>query len=279
MVTRDGMTIEDLLSRLQRRIDELPPELVQRRIFLAAYLRATQDIARSIDDARFEDLGWVELWTIRFADVFFAAHDADRLDRPEDVPRPWRLVFAAPAALPPAQHLLLGLTAHLNYDLPLTLQTVISNKDFTVADLLARRRRDFQRIDAILRASMTMELAEFGPGTVRHLVAGSVHRFTARRLFRDVRDSVWHNVQQLQAASTLSTETYQHRLSELALISAAKITELLAVRTTAIRWAACDFVVLLPPPGGFVDRPVRQPLPQQRRSVTESRQPDPSTGG
>ena len=45
--------------------------------------------------------------------------------------RPWRLAFDAPAELPALRHVLLGINAHVNYDLPQALLAVISDEDFT----------------------------------------------------------------------------------------------------------------------------------------------------
>ncbi|MET0865235.1 MAG: DUF5995 family protein, partial [Nakamurella sp.] len=270
MVTDDGKTIQDVLDRLQQQIDELPPELIKRRIFMAAYRRATQDVAESIDDARFEDLRWVELWTVRFADVFLAAHDADRMGRSVDVPRPWRLVFAAPNDLPPAQQLALGLTAHLNYDLPVTLQAIVTKEEFSQPDKLASRRRDFGRVDALLTSRMAAELTGFGPGTMRNWAVSSVHRLAGQRWFRAVGNSVWHNTEQLQLAKSQGEDSYQQRLAELSVISAAKVAELLAAPQTAMRMVASDFAVRLPPPAiperltSIPERSAGEQLPRQR---------------
>jgi hypothetical protein len=59
---------------------------------------------------RFEDPDWVQRWDVAFAQLYLDAGDA--------ASRPWRLAFSAPAELPPLRHVLLGINAHLNYDLP-----------------------------------------------------------------------------------------------------------------------------------------------------------------
>ena len=259
MVTDDGMTIEDVLNRLQQRIDELPTELAQRRIFAAAYRRTTQDIASWIDEARFEDLGWVELLTVRFATAYLAVHDADRAGRSAEVPRPWQLVFAAPAVLPPTQHLVLAASAHLNFDLPVTLQALVTNEEFSVTELLASRRRDFQRIETLLSNRLATEAAAFGPGFARQLALSSIHWLTGKRPFRDVGMAVWQNMQQLQFARTLGDVAYRQQVAELEVISAARITELLSAPQTAIRTAATDFAVHLPAAGRWTAT-----LPRQR---------------
>ena len=93
--------------------------------------------ARPPDGAHFEDPEWVERWDVVFADLYLDAHDADVEGRVADVPRPWRLAFDADPGLPPLRHVLLGINAHVNYDLPQALLAVIDDEDF--ADEVAAR--------------------------------------------------------------------------------------------------------------------------------------------
>jgi hypothetical protein len=67
-------------------------------------------------------------WDVAFADLFIVAHDADQAG--ETVPRPWRLAFQADPKLPTIVHMLLGMNAHINYDLPQATLSVITDQDF-----------------------------------------------------------------------------------------------------------------------------------------------------
>ena len=109
-------TIGEVVDKLQRRIDALPHDQVHRRSFIKTYQRTTQAVGEAVDAAFFEDPEWVVRWDIAFADLFIVAHDADQGHGP--VPRPWRLAFQADPNLPTIVHLLLGMNAHINYDLP-----------------------------------------------------------------------------------------------------------------------------------------------------------------
>ncbi|MFD3399589.1 DUF5995 family protein, partial [Kribbella sp. NPDC058693] len=73
----DGSPIADVVARMQQRLDELPEEVAQRRFFLSTYLRTTQAVGKAIDDARFEDPAWVEVWDVEFVELYLRAHDAD----------------------------------------------------------------------------------------------------------------------------------------------------------------------------------------------------------
>ena len=59
-------------------------------------------------------------------------------------PGPWRIAFEAANAtprVPPIRHLLLGMNAHINYDLPQALLAVISDAGVRRPGLLVARRR------------------------------------------------------------------------------------------------------------------------------------------
>jgi hypothetical protein len=90
-----GRTIDAVVHRMTRLLDELPAPLAARRAFLATYLRTTQAVAKAIDDASFEDPAWVEAWDVAFADLYLDALEAD-LSPDRRAPRPWALALAAP---------------------------------------------------------------------------------------------------------------------------------------------------------------------------------------
>src|SRR5262245_3398488 len=141
-------SIDAVVAAMQERLDGLTAGQEHRREFLGTYQRTTIAVGKAIRDGIFEDGPWVEAWDVVFADFYLAALDADLAGG--RVPRPWRLAFDAPASLNPLQHVLLGINAHINYDLPQALLAVISDEDFTDPALMDRRRRDHERIDGVL---------------------------------------------------------------------------------------------------------------------------------
>ena len=62
--------------------------------------------------------------------------------------------------VPPIRHLLLGMNAHINYDLPQALIQVITDQEFDDPALVARRSRDHEHIDAILSSRVAAEDGE-----------------------------------------------------------------------------------------------------------------------
>ena len=239
--------IEEVARRLQDRADTVPVALEHRRVFLDTYRRTTLAVGAAVDEARFEDPDWVAVWDVRFAELYLDAHDADLAGA--RVPRPWRLAFDAPADLPALRHVLLGINAHVNYDLPQALLAVISDADFGDEVLMARRRRDHERIDGVLAGRVAAEYGELAAGkTLLDRVLTPLNRLGSKRFLRESRQKVWHNTTELQQARTVGADAYDHRLAELEVLAAARIADLLAPGQVLLRLAIAGFGVVLPPP-------------------------------
>ena len=245
--SQPASTIEEVVEQLQQRIDAMPRDQLHRRTFITTYQRTTQAVGAAVDAAFFEDPDWVVRWDIAFADLFIVAHDADQ--EGGHVPRPWRLAFQADPNLPAIVHLLLGMNAHINYDLPPATLSVITDHDFEDPMLLARRRRDHERIDQILALRVAAE--DHAIGGVRSLldrILTPANRLSSRRFLREARHKVWLNVAELQHARLEGTSAYNARLAELEVLAAAKIADLMRPGQVLLRLAMTGFGVTLPPP-------------------------------
>jgi hypothetical protein len=232
--------VDDVVARMQERLDALPDGVAHRRFFLGTYLRTTQAVGRAVEQGRFEDPAWVEVWDVRFAELYLQALDG------ELVARPWRLAFNASPELPELGHVLLGINAHVNYDLPQALLAVISDDDFTNSAVMERRRRDHERIDGVLAQRVAAEDQQLGG--VRSLldhVLTPLNRLASKRFLRESREKVWHNTVELQRARL--DGTYAERLKELEVLSAAKVADLLRPGQVLLRLAVSGFGVTLPP--------------------------------
>ena len=244
-----GRTIEDVVRSMHERLDAMPADRVAQRDFLATYLRTTQAVGAAIDGAQFEDPEWVEVWDVTFADLYLEALDAD-LAGGEGVSRPWRLAFDVPQDLPALRNVLVGINAHINYDLPQALLAVISDDDFTDPVLLGRRRRDHERIDGVLSNRVAAEdsaLAARTAKTALDRILTPLNRRASQRFLREARQKVWHNARELQRARLAGPEAYAARLAELEVLSAARIADLLAPGQVLLRLAVAGFGVTLPP--------------------------------
>jgi hypothetical protein len=226
----------------------MPAALATQRTFLTTYRRTTLAVGAKVDEGGFEDAAWVDEWDVAFADLYVRALEARVAGHP--VPRPWRLAFDASADLSALRLLLLGVNAHINYDLPQSLLAVIGVEDFADAALLARRQRDHERIDAILAGRVSAEDAELSSVSRVSLVDRALrplNQASSKRFLREARRKVWHNTHELHAARLAGPEAYATRLGELEVLSAAKIADLLAPGQVLLRLAVAGFGVTLPP--------------------------------
>jgi hypothetical protein len=239
-----------VVASMAERLDRLPARLSHLRVFLSTYQRTTQAVGRAIATGSFDDPEWVERWDVAFAELYLTALDHE-LAAGGDVPRPWQLAFAAPADLPPLRHVLLGINAHLNYDLPQALLAVITDAEFADPLLMDRRRRDHERIDGVLSSRVAAEDGELtAPGgrTLLDRVLTPLNRLGSKRFLREARQKVWHNTVELRDSRAAGPDDYRRRLAELELLSAAKIADLLQPGQVLLRLAVAGFGVSLPPP-------------------------------
>jgi hypothetical protein len=231
---------------MRQRLDGLAKGDV-RRHFLGTYLRTTTAVGRAMQRGIFEDPGWVERWDVAFARLYLDAHDAGFAGG--QVARPWRLAFDAPAELPPVRHVLLGINAHLNYDLPQALLAVISVEEFGDPVLMSRRRRDHKRVDGVLASRVAAEDRELPTGSLLDRLITPLNRLATRRFLPEAREKVWHNTHELHTARVAGPDAYRERLAELELLSAAKIAELMLPSQVLLRLAVAGFGITLPPSG------------------------------
>jgi hypothetical protein len=149
-------------------------------------------------------------------------------------------------------HVLLGMNAHINYDLPQALLAVVPPDAFHDPRLLDRRRRDHERIDDVLAERVAaedgeLELAAGGGRTLVDRAMTPVNRGAARRFLREARLKVWHNTTALHEARLRGPGDYADRLRDLDALSSAKVSDLLRPGPVLVRLALVGFGVTLPP--------------------------------
>ena len=162
--------------------------------------------------------------------------------------RPWAIAFGAPDGLPPLRHVLLGMNAHINYDLPQALVAVISDDQFDDAALLARREADHRAIDDVLASRVAAEGDELAtlPGPFPCPTGCCGRRLGTRRFLREAREKVWANATILSRARRQDPLLYAAVLAQLEELSAAKVTALQAPGQVLLKLAATGFGVRLP---------------------------------
>jgi len=247
------VSIDALIGRMEALLGRLQADGDPRRYFHATYLRTTRAVRDAIRAGRFGDPDWVERWDVAFAEFYLDALAADSPGAGADavVPGPWAVAFRTareqPAA-PALRHVLLGMNAHINYDLPQALLAVISSAEFTDPVLLSRRRADHQRIDEVLSQRVgaeDAELADAAPRSATDALLAPLNQAASRRFLREARAKVWDNAIELNAARSLGAAAYAERLGDLEALSAARIAELVRPGQVLLRLAVHGFGVRL----------------------------------
>jgi Family of unknown function (DUF5995) len=245
--------IEDLIAHMQILLGPMESDGDPRRCFLGTYLRTTRAVADELASGNFLDPAWVERWDVFFASLYL---DALKTWNANGTPtEPWRVAFAADAALPVLRHVLLGINAHINYDLPLSLLGVIDDAEFADPNVMAKRNQDHTHIDAVLLGRVGAEdeaitAAHGGKNTYERLKAPLERRATGRFL-REARAKVWANTRLMAAARSRGDAAGLERLrAELARLSAAKLDELAQAREVLLHLWIRGFGVRLDEPQG-----------------------------
>lgn len=114
--------IPSLLLTMNNRVDGWKSTGDRRHVFLGCYSMMSQAMHEAINKGQFFHAPWVSQLLLRFSEYYFNA--LARYDQnPELSPIVWRQVHDASKdpEINVTQNLLLGVNAHINYDLPLAL--------------------------------------------------------------------------------------------------------------------------------------------------------------
>jgi hypothetical protein len=247
----NGRVMQELIARMAAMLEPLQAQGDQRQYFHATYQRTTIAVAGELQRGGFIDAGWVERWDIAFADLYLDALETSLAGG--SPARPWDIAFSAPAGLPPLRHVLLGMNAHINYDLPQALLAVITDEQFDDAALLARREADHRAIDDVLASRVADEDDELtrisGSGSLLDRLLRPLNRLGTQRFLREAREKVWANTIALSRARRQGADAYTGLLAELEELSAAKVATLQAPGQVLLKLAATGFGVRLPGQG------------------------------
>jgi hypothetical protein len=245
-----GQRIAALITQMESDLAGLRAVQDRRWFFHATYLRTTVAVATEIASAGFDDSRWVERWDVAFADLYLDALAADR--RGEPVATPWRVAFDAARDrhdLAPVHHVLLGMNAHINYDLPQALLAVISPGEFDDPRILASRAADHRRIDDVLISRVgaeDTEISSVSKTSVVDRLLRPANRAATRRILTGARANVWANTIILDHARRIGPDRYAHLLAELEMRCADRLIDLTAPGPVLLKLARRGFGVALP---------------------------------
>jgi hypothetical protein len=215
-------------------INQWKRESHQQAIFLNCYQMMTSNVLDAIEQEEFHDAAWVRELLHRFAEYYFEALEAYEQD-PASAPRVWQLAHSTahdPRSLP-IENLLLGINAHINYDLVLTLVDQLGSEWSQLSDdERATRYADHCYVNNVLARTVdavqdeVLEPAMPGMALVDQLL-GPLDELLISRLITQWRETVWQYAYRLlEAESAGEQEALLHEVEEEAL----KLGNLLCLR-------------------------------------------------
>lgn len=172
----------------------------RRAIFLGCYTAMTRRMLAALDAGRFHDAPWVRSLLERFADYYFDALDAYGAGQSE-APAVWCRAHGA-AARPhtlAVQSLLLGVSAHVNYDLVFAVVDVLQ-ADWPRLSAAERQARhdDFCLVNQIIAETVDEVqdevLERHAPAMdVLDTLLGPLDEWVVAHVIARWRDEVWDN--------------------------------------------------------------------------------------
>jgi Family of unknown function (DUF5995) len=220
--------VDATIREMERRFRSLGPACDHNAVFALAYLRTTQTYKWARDQSGFfTDTPWVNHEDAVFAKYYFAAYDNWSGGARGQVPQAWLIAFDAAAArqVNGSGDLLLGMNAHVNRDLPITLAAVgMATPDGQ------SRKPDHDKVDQFLNTvlqPLLEELAARFDSSIIHIETPYGVGYTG--LFQTLavwREQAWRNAQLLANATTPAA-----RALALQEIETSAATQALAIKT------------------------------------------------
>ncbi|MEF8901752.1 MAG: DUF5995 family protein [Halovenus sp.] len=193
LVEEPYSTVGEARRRLQELLSAFESRNDRRAVFLSIYTEMTDAVAREVQQGRFADPSWVGGYLVAFANLYReAVHDYEIGDL-SSLADPWQLAFQAAErndslAL---QDAMLGVNAHINYDLALAVDEagVRSDRETKYDD----HSRITDVIAAIIDDAQDLLIDDYGAEnleTVDELLGQLDERFSVLTIDQ-CRDSAW----------------------------------------------------------------------------------------
>lgn len=189
--------IDDVLVKLKSIIESQRDRPSPLAFFPAVYRATTARVRAGIQSGRFADGARMDRLATTFANRYLRAIDAVSPGGAAGPPKSWGVAFGA-AGRPHAmilQHVLLGMNAHINFDLPVAVVETANGGN--VADL----EQDFQEINGILAALLDPVQAVIGSfSPLLHILddlGGGADEALVTFSIDTARDEAWHEATRL----------------------------------------------------------------------------------
>lgn len=189
-----------IIQRMQDHIRRWEETGDRRAVFLRCYSMMTENMLNAVARGEFQDPPWVNRLLHHFADYYFAALEAYEQD-PATAPPVWQMAHDCCQSphLKALQNLLLGVNAHINYDLVFAVSDVLQDEwealapqqrevryaDHCKVNVIIAQTVDSVQDQVIERYDPEMDLVD--------RLMGSLDEWLISRLIASWREQVWQN--------------------------------------------------------------------------------------
>jgi len=200
--------IEEALDAMRKGLRYFHETHDRRAIFLRLYYMMTLEVYAAIHGCReykdrriFMDPAWIYRLSGRFSTLYFQSLTAPKGDRA------WHVAYAV-AEQPGSsvvQNALLGINAHINFDLPRAIAANLDPADLTNYEVMQRRKFDHDQVNNLLVRTVNpvqrVLAKNYEPGiAVVDRVLGGFDERACGWLLRTYREQVWWNALAFAAA-------------------------------------------------------------------------------
>lgn len=200
-VSGEDVCIDEVIARMEERLDGLVAECSHSAVFSLAYLRVTENVRDAVRSGHFADRAWLNRVDAVFAELYFETTGAWEAGRRTGIPEAWRIALQAEddRAMSGLGNFLLAMNAHINRDFPHVLATV------GLAGPEGSHKRDHDRyntrLDSLYAPVFAEEARRFDP-TFDDIDAGTAEEAVAGVIMRGWREMVWRHAEALVLART-----------------------------------------------------------------------------
>ncbi|MGH2683873.1 MAG: DUF5995 family protein [Actinomycetota bacterium] len=196
--------VDKVIREMTRRFDRLASTCDHNAVFALTYLRTTEEYKRAATTPGFfADPGFVNHEDAVFASYYFEAYDDWAAGRTGEVPKAWRVALDAARnrTVTGSGNMMLGLSAHINRDLPYVLAEI-----GLVQPDGSSRKPDHDQVNQFLNRVTQPVIAElarrFDPTVDDGNVAGTYDETATLQLVVAWREQAWRNAELLVNAPT-----------------------------------------------------------------------------
>ena len=198
--------IDGVLNALETIVAECVAKKSRAGYFAALYLKVTKAVKQAIDAKQFHDSSQLEKLDVVFANRYLAAYHNWKYHRAPS--GPWAVAFdeVGDSSAIVLQHLLLGMNAHINFDLGIA--TVVAGGGKPIESL----RADFDAINMIIAALTNQVLSELGQVSpllsLLGLHASNANFALLQFSIDSARDGAWSFAEELSVKKTIEREPF-----------------------------------------------------------------------